>query len=134
VAPRDEIPDPDPLGEISFDADPIFMALRDLRSPYLTGTEDITDDYRERTMEGAGVKPAAGACVPLLLGDTTWGTLGFLHFNLHNWNPPEINALQAVASMLVQLQGRIDAEERTRYNANHDELTGLPNREPSSKS
>ena len=56
------------------------------------------------------------------------GALGFLHFDLHNWNPPEINALQAVASMLVQLQGRIEAEERTRYNANHDDLTGLPNR------
>ena len=59
--PRDEIPDPDPLGEIPFDADPIFMALRDLRAPYLTGTEDMNDDYRERTMEGAGVTPAAGA-------------------------------------------------------------------------
>ena len=126
--PRDEIPDPDPLGEISFDADPIFMALRDLRSPYLTGTEDITDDYRDRMIDGAGITPAAGVAVPLLLGDSTWGVLGFLHFNLHNWNTPEINALQAVASMLVQLQGRIDAEERTRFNANHDELTGLPNR------
>ncbi|HEY5009861.1 MAG TPA: hypothetical protein VIH73_01820, partial [Acidimicrobiales bacterium] len=31
--PRDDIPDPDPLGEISFDADPIFMAMRDLRAP-----------------------------------------------------------------------------------------------------
>src|SRR5579863_8321071 len=78
--PRDDIPDPDPLYEISFDADPIFMALRDLRAPYLTGTEDITDDYRERTMEGGGATPAAGAAVPLLLGDTTWGVLGFLHF------------------------------------------------------
>ena len=66
--------------------------------------------------------------MPLLLGDTTWGVLGFLHFNLHSWVPAEINALQAVASMLVQLQARIDAEERTSYNANHDELTGLPNR------
>ena len=125
---REDKPDPDPLGEVPFDADPIFMALRDLRAPYLTGTDDLTDDYRDRSFEGGGVSPAAGAAVPLLLGDLTWGVLGFLHFNLHNWVPVEINALQAVASMLVQLQARIDAEERTRYNANHDELTGLPNR------
>ena len=125
---REDKPDPDPLGEVPFEADPIFMALRDLRAPYLTGTDDLTDDYRDRSMEGGGVAPAAGAAVPLLLGDSTWGVLGFLHFNLHNWMPAEINALQAVASMLVQLQARIDAEERTRYNANHDELTGLPNR------
>ena len=94
----------------------------------MTGLADITDEYRDRAREAAGVTPAAGAAVPLLLGDTTWGNLGFLHFNLHAWVPAEINALQAVASMLVQLQARIDAEERTRYNANHDELTGLPNR------
>jgi diguanylate cyclase (GGDEF)-like protein len=125
---RLDIPDPDPLGEVPFDSDPIFMALRDLRAPYLTGTNDLNDDYRDLTMEGGGVTPAAGAAVPLLLGDTTWGVLGFLHFNLHPWVQAEVNALQAVASMLVQLQGRIDAEERTRYNANHDELTGLPNR------
>jgi diguanylate cyclase (GGDEF)-like protein len=125
---REDIPDPDPLGEVPFDADPIFMALRDLRAPYLTGTDDLTDDYRDRSVEAGGETPAAGAAVPLLLGDSTWGVLGFLHFNLHNWVQAEINALQAVASMLVQLQGRIDAEERTRYNANHDELTGLPNR------
>jgi diguanylate cyclase (GGDEF)-like protein len=30
--------------------------------------------------------------------------------------------------MLVQLQARIDAEEQTIFNANHDDLTGLPNR------
>ncbi len=126
---REDKPDPDPLGEVSFDADPIWMAMRDLRGPYLTGGEDVTEDYLERTKEGnAGVPAVAGAAVPLLLGDTTWGVLGFLHFNLHSWVPAEINALQAVASMLVQLQARIDAEERTRYNANHDELTGLPNR------
>jgi len=31
----------------SLDATRFVMALRDLRSPYLTGTEDITDDYRD---------------------------------------------------------------------------------------
>jgi len=121
-------PDPDPLYRVRFDADPIFMATRDLRAPYVDGQSDMNDDYRERAMESAGVTPSAGVCVPLLLGDTTWGILGFLHLNMHDWVSAEINALQAVASMLVQLQARIDAEERTRYNATHDELTGLPNR------
>ena len=125
---RADKPDPDPLGEVSFDADPIFMATRDMKAPYLTGTADITEDYTDRTTDAFQPTPAAGAAVPLLLGDATWGILGFLHFNLHAWVPAEINALQAVASMLVQLQARIDADERTRYNATHDDLTGLPNR------
>ncbi|MDE3065258.1 MAG: EAL domain-containing protein [Acidobacteriota bacterium] len=125
---REDKPDPDPLGEVSFDADPIFLALKDLRAPYLSGITDLTDDYRDRAREGSGVTPAGGAAVPLLMGDTTWGVIGFLHFGLHLWIPAEINALQAVASMVVQLQARIDAEERTRYNADHDDLTGLPNR------
>ncbi len=121
-------PNPDPLGEVAFDSDPIFMATRDLRAPYLTGLEDVTDEYKDRTKSAEQPTPAAGAAVPLLLGDSTWGVLGFIHFNMHDWVPAEVNALQAVASMLVQLQARIDAEERTRYNADHDEMTGLPNR------
>jgi diguanylate cyclase (GGDEF)-like protein len=125
---RDGIPDPDPLGEVAFDADPVFMMTRDLREPYLVGAKATTEEYLERVEEGRGVAMVDGAAVPLLLGDTTWGILGFLHFELHAWVPAEINALQAVASMLVQLQGRIDAEERTAYNAYHDDLTGLPNR------
>ena len=43
---------------------------------------------------------------------TTWGTLGFLCFEPRPWTVAEINALKSVASMLVQLQGRIDAAER----------------------
>jgi diguanylate cyclase (GGDEF)-like protein len=125
---RTDTPDPDPLGEVSFDVDPIFMAMRDLRAPYLTGVDDVTDEYKDRTKLADQPTPASGAAVPLLLGDSTWGILGFLHFNLHDWVPAEVNALQAVASMLVQLQARIEAEERTQYNANHDDLTGLPNR------
>jgi diguanylate cyclase (GGDEF)-like protein len=128
---REDKPDPDPLGEVSFEADPVFMAMRDLRTPYmLTGNADadVDQDYLDRIERGAGVAQVGGAAVPLLLGDSTWGILAFLHFNLHTWVQAEINALQAVASMLVQLQARIDAEARTAYNANHDELTGLPNR------
>jgi diguanylate cyclase (GGDEF)-like protein len=116
------------LAEVRFDADPIFMATKDLREPYLPGLDDATEEYLDRLEKGSGETLVAGAAVPLLLGDTTWGVLGFIHFELRSWKPAEINALQAVASMLVQLQARIDAEERTAYIALHDDLTDLPNR------
>ena len=126
---RENVPDPDPLGEVPFDADPIFAATRDLKGPYLTGkADDVEDEYKQHISGTTGATPAAGAAVPLLVGETTWGVLGFIHFNRHNWIPAEINALQAVASLLVQMQSRIDAEERIIFNANHDELTGLANR------
>ena len=125
---REDVPDPDPLGEVSFESDPIFMAMRDLKAPYLTGEDDANDSYRELVNNASQTQPATGAAVPLMIGDVTWGILGFLHFTPHPWVIAEINALQAVASMLVQLQARIDAEEKIIYNANHDELTGLANR------
>ncbi|MGH3732163.1 MAG: putative bifunctional diguanylate cyclase/phosphodiesterase [Acidimicrobiales bacterium] len=128
--PRDDFTGPDPLGEVRFDSDPLFMATKDLREPYLAGIDDKSDEYMERVEEGVGadVNVVMGAAVPLVLGDSTWGVLGFIHFELRAWKTSEINALQAVASMLVQLQARIDAEERTAYIALHDDLTDLPNR------
>ena len=125
---RDDFTGPDPLGEVRFDADPIFMATKDLRVPYLPGLEDATEEFMDRVEKGSGETLVAGAAVPLLLGESTWGVLGFIHFGLRAWVPAEINALQAVASMLVQLQARIDAEERTAHIAHHDDLTDLPNR------
>ena len=125
---REDVPDPDPLGEIPFSADPVFEVMRDLKTPYLTGDQDVTDGYREIVEKASQSQPSNGAVVPLLMGDTTWGIIGFIHFEAHQWVIGEINALQAVASMLVQLEARIDAEERIIYNANHDELTGLANR------
>ncbi len=125
--PIREVVEPDPLGEVPFDADPVFAAMKDLREPYLPGAE-TPDEYLDRVEKGSGVKLVGGAAVPLLLADTTWGILGFLHFGLHAWSTAEINALQAVASLLVQLQARLDAEEQTEYNALHDDLTGLANR------
>jgi diguanylate cyclase (GGDEF)-like protein len=125
--PVREVVIPDPLGEVPFDADPVFLAMKDLKEPYLPESS-TPDEYLQRVEEGSGVKLVGGAAVPLLMSDATWGILGFLHFGLHAWTTPEINALQAVASMLVQLQARFDAEEQTEYNAYHDDLTGLANR------
>ena len=56
------------------------------------------------------------------------GVLGFVKYGDREWSDAEINALRAVAGLLAQLQARVDAEERLRYLAYHDELTDVANR------
>ena len=51
---RDDFTGPDPLGEVRFDSDPIFMATKDLREPYLPGLEDANEDYLDRVEKGSG--------------------------------------------------------------------------------
>ncbi len=66
--------------------------------------------------------------MPIMKGEVTEGSLGFLQFYDAHWTQPQVNALAAVASMLTQLDARIDAETRLQHLALHDDLTGLPNR------
>jgi diguanylate cyclase (GGDEF)-like protein len=86
------------------------------------------DAYQQRVEEAAGMAAVSLACVPLMLDEVTTGILGFIKFGDRAWEPAEVNALQAVASLVVQLRARVDAEDRLQYNAYHDDLTDLPNR------
>jgi len=131
---RDVDPATDPLGAVPFDSDPIFAATRDLKVPLiiqnLPDEEELYDErYTNRVKEGTGgLVGYAGAGVPLLHGDVTEGCLGFVYLSDIDWSEHEINALRAVAALLVQLIYRVDAEERLRRNALTDDLTGLANR------
>jgi diguanylate cyclase (GGDEF)-like protein len=126
--PRENIPDPDPLGEVPFGTDPMFDGTRNLKEPFTVRPEFSPDAYQERVKEGSGVGEVSGAIVPLIRADVTVGVLGFVKFGDRPWETAETNALQAVASLMVQLEARVDAEERLRYQSHSDELTGLPNR------
>jgi diguanylate cyclase (GGDEF)-like protein len=125
---RQNVPDPDPLGEVPFGDDPTFDATRDLTQPYLMRPTNSSDEYRERVREGSGIAEVSLAMVPLTRERATVGILGFVSFGDRIWEVPETNALQTVASLIVQVQARVEAEERLTYQAEHDELTGLPNR------
>jgi diguanylate cyclase (GGDEF)-like protein len=125
---RQNVPDPDPLGEVPFGQDPTFDATRDLTQPYLMRPTNSSEEYRERVREGSGIAEVSLAMVPLTREHATVGVLGFVSFGDRIWEVPETNALQTVASLMVQVQARVEAEQRLTYQADHDELTGLPNR------
>ena len=129
--PRLEIPDPDPLGVVSFvGADPTFAAIEHLSTVMITRPSQADDrEYQDRVQKGSGVSGGVSlAMVPLLGADATMGVMGFIKYGDREWNDAEINALRAVAGLLAQLQARVDAEERLRYLAYHDELTDVANR------
>ncbi|MFF0816115.1 putative bifunctional diguanylate cyclase/phosphodiesterase [Rhodococcus sp. NPDC003318] len=127
--PREDKPDPDPLGVVYFaDAGPEFASSENLRDVILARPGGSSTEYQERIGRASGVTAASMVAVPLLSGDVTTGTLGFVKFGDREWSTVEINVLRAIAALLTQVQERVRAENSLRYWADHDELTGLANR------
>ncbi|AYY14097.1 EAL domain-containing protein [Actinobacteria bacterium YIM 96077] len=126
---REHVPDPDPLAVVPWDTDdPIFARVKDLREPYFVRPGDHQDMYQARVSAASGVEQVSAATVPLIRDNETRGVLGFIHFGDKEWSNAEVGALKAIASLLVQLDARVSAEEDLHYQAYHDELTGMPNR------
>jgi diguanylate cyclase (GGDEF)-like protein len=110
------------------DADSVFQKVENLKVPDVLRPDAANADYQTNIKEATGVPVSALACVPLLSGDVTTGTLCFVNFGDREWSPEEFNALRAIATLFAQLQARIVAEEQIHYLAEHDDLTGLLNR------
>jgi diguanylate cyclase len=126
---RQDVPEPDPIGVVYFTgADSIFAMAENLKEADVVRPEAANDEYQRLVEEGTAIPQTSLACVPLLSGDLTTGTLGFVKIGDREWLPEELNALKAIASLFAQLQARIVAEERVLYLAEHDDLTDLFNR------
>ncbi len=126
--PRPFIPDPDPLGLVYFDDDEQLAMSEHMTGTFILRPAQQTDGYRQRVDDASGIGDITVAVVPLTNRGVTVGCLGFIRFGDRAWSDNEVQALQAIASMLVQLQARVDAEESLSYLAYHDDLTGLGNR------
>ena len=127
--PRDNVPDPDPIGVVYFaEADSVFALIESNTEPYVLRPEPENSDYQRSIEEGAGIPQTSLAAVPLLSGEVTTGTLGFVKIGDREWLPNELNALKAIATLFAQLKARVDAEGQLQYLADHDDLTGLLNR------
>ncbi|WP_181447318.1 putative bifunctional diguanylate cyclase/phosphodiesterase [Mycolicibacterium vulneris] len=127
--PRPDIPDPDPLHTIYFaDADPIFAMCEHAKEPIVLRPESANEDYQRTISEASGIPAISLSSVPLLSGDVTTGVLGFVKYGDRAWTQDELNTLTVVATMFAQVQARLIVEDRLHYQAEHDDLTGLPNR------
>ncbi|MEM8924336.1 MAG: EAL domain-containing protein [Actinomycetota bacterium] len=124
---RENVPRPDPLYEVPFDADPIFGMCEDLAETFVTYPED-EPDYQERIKDGSGREQTSMAMVPLRADEVTDGVLGLIRHDNRRWLSEEIRTLGAIASLVAQMWGRHDAEETIIRKAYYDDLTGLPNR------
>ncbi len=126
---RVTVPDPDPIAVVYFaEADSIFAMAENLKEPDVVRPEPANEEYQRLVEEGRAIPQTSLACVPLLSGELTTGTLGFVKIGDREWLPEELSALQAIASLFAQLQARIVAETRLLYLAEHDDLTDLLNR------
>ena len=127
--PRPDIPDPDPLGLIYFEsADPVFAMSEYEKTPRVFRPDPSTEQYQKTIEDGRHIPATSMAAAPLVSGDLTTGILGFVKFGDREWTPAELTALEAIATLFAQLQGRIAAEGQLRYLAEHDDLNHLHNR------
>lgn len=125
--PRQNIPDPDPLGLVYFADDPVFAIAEHAKRPMVNRPDPSTQEYQQ-LLEESGGYVSTFAAAPLLNGDVTTGSLGFVKSGDREWLPTELTAVEAIASLLAQVQARIAAEEQLRFLADHDDLTGVYNR------
>jgi diguanylate cyclase (GGDEF)-like protein len=98
-----------------------------------TGTPVIVRDWEtERRFEKSEVLIASnmlcGLTVMIRAANRAFGVLG-VHCATHrDFGTQDVNFMQAIANVIGNAIERREEEERTRYEALHDPLTGLPNR------
>ena len=129
--PRPNRPDPDPLEVVHFtSADPVFAYCADGKKPMVIQPDPenyLCWAYQGRIGKSHRTASPSVAAAPLVSRGTTTGLLGFIRYG-RTWKPKLVNTIGSIAPLFAQFQFRIATEEKLRYLAEHDDLTGLQNR------
>lgn len=122
-------PDPGPMAALQLaGVESVLAQCERDRKPVVTRPDRPDGWVRRALSPRTGPASPSVAAAPLVSSDACTGVLGFVKFGARKWKQEEINTLEAVAALFAQLQARIAAEERLRYLAEHDDLTGVYNR------
>jgi diguanylate cyclase (GGDEF)-like protein len=127
--PRTDVTDADPLAVVPLvSTDPLLTRCGPGGKPVVIQPDGPNRSFWRRLGRAKRPDSQSVAAAPLVSGDLTTGLLAFVKLGSRKWKQHELNTLEAVAALFAQLQARIAAEERLRYVAEHDDLTGLHNR------
>jgi diguanylate cyclase (GGDEF)-like protein len=98
-----------------------------------TGTAAVVTDWRRETRFAKSrmadeYGALSGATVVIRAKGQPYGVLGVQAATVREFSSEDVNFIQAIANVLANAIERRSSEERTRHEALHDPLTGLPNR------
>jgi diguanylate cyclase (GGDEF)-like protein len=96
-----------------------------------TGTPVIVGDWKSETRFEQGEQlrgMTSSVSVMVRAANRSYGVLGVESVEPRDFGTQDVNFLQALANVIGNAVERREDEERTRYEALHDPLTGLPNR------
>ncbi len=96
-----------------------------------TGTPVIVKDWKTETRFEQGEQlrgMTSSVTVMIRAANRSYGVLGVESIEPREFGTQDVNFLQAIANVIGNAVERREEEERTRYDALHDPLTGLPNR------